>query len=598
MHVRPAIAALCLSLNVSLLAQVDFTGEWAPRYFEDQPERIPGPELGDYLGIPINDALRLRADSWDAGLITMPERQCIPHPSTYSFRGPANLRVSKEVDPVTQDVVSYTIYGTFGRATRVIWMDGRPHPSPNAAHTWAGFSTGKWEGGILTVETTHIKAGYLRRNGIIHSDLVTMTEHFIRHGGVLTIVTLVRDPVYLTEPFIRTTDFVLDLSQHVPATPCDVTIEAVRKKGAVPHHLPGTNSFLAEFVQRSGLPEEATRGGAETMYPEYATRLHRPAADRVGRGGATNPVFAREKLLPPAGNAIEVLPVRGNIYMLATPAGNVTLSVGPEGVLLVDTAPPKFEAEILAEIRKLTNKPIRYILNTSADADHTGNNAAFAKIGRPIGAGGAGSALFADIATADQRAEVYGHINVLNRMASPGNGQAPIPAAAWPTTTYFSDVKEFFFNEEAVQMTHLPKAHTDGDSIVFFRRSDVLSAGDIFVTDGYPVIDLQRGGNIQGVIDGLNRILDLTIPAVQQEGGTMLIPGHGRLCDEADVVEYRDMVTIIRDRIQDMIQKGMTVEQVKAARPTRDYDGRYGSASGPWTTDMFVEAVYRNLTAQ
>jgi len=579
-----SVGLILVAVVFPALAQVDFTGEWAPRYFEDQPERIPGPDLGDYLGIPLNDALRLRADSWDAGLQSMPEHQCIPHPSTYSFRGPANLRVSKDVDPVTQELVSYTIYGTFGRATRVIWMDGRPHPSLNAAHTWAGFSTGKWEGGILTVETTHLKAGYIRRNGVVHSDVAAMTEHFIRHGDVLTIATLVRDPVYLTEPFIRTTDFVSDLSQHALATPCDVTVEAVQRKNVVPHHLPGMNVFIDDFARKAGLPVEAPRGGAQTMFPEYATKLTGPAAARALPPAS----FVRESRSPDGATGVEVLPVRGNIYMVVSPAGNIALSIGPEGVLMVDTSVPALADQILGAIQKLSPKPIRYIIDTSADSDHAGSNGGFAKAGKAIGAGGPGSALFADIAAADVRAEVIAHINVLNRMTSQ-------PPVEWPTITYFNDVKELFFNDEAVRILHQPAAHTDGDSIVFFRRSDVLSTGDLFTTTGYPMIDLARGGSIQGVIDGLNRIIELTIPAAQQEGGTMVIPGHGRLCDEADVVEYRDMVTILRDRIQDMLHQGMSLEQVKAARPTRDYDGRYGVTSGPWTTDAFVEAVYRSL---
>ena len=377
---------------------MDFIGEWAPRFHEDQPERIPGPELGDYLGIPVNDALRLRADSWDADLVSMPERQCNPHPSTYSFRGPANLRVSKEADPVTQDIVSYTIYGTFGRATRVIWMDGRAHPSPNAAHTWAGFSTGKWEGGILTVETTHLKAGYIRRNGIIHSDLATMTEHFIRHGDHLTIVTIDRDPVYLTEPFIRTTDFVSDFGQHVAATPCDVTIEAVRPKGAVPHHLPGTNTFVTEFAARAKLPFEATRGGSRTMYPEFRGNLAAPLA------AAT---FAGTRVAADEDAGIEVLPVRGNIYMLSVEGRNITLSVGPEGVLLVDAGLAAWAPKIVAAIQKLSNKPIRCVIDTNADEDHAGGNAAFAKIGRPVGAGGAGSATCLPTSRALSRAPMF-----------------------------------------------------------------------------------------------------------------------------------------------------------------------------------------------
>ena len=582
---RVCVLLLFVATGSTLFAQVDFVGEWAPRYHEDQPERIPGPALGDYLGLPINDALRLRADSWDADLQSLPERQCIPHPSTYSFRGPANLRVSKEADPVTQDIISYTIYGTFGRATRVIWMDGRPHPSANAAHTWAGFSTGKWEGGMLTVETTHLKAGYIRRNGVIHSDQASMTEHFMRHGDHLTIMTMDRDPVYFTEPFVRTTDFVAELGQHVPATPCDVTIEAVRPAGSVPHHLPGANAFLTEFAKNANLPQQAARGGAHTMYPEY--RLNMAAAK------SADPVFAVESVVHESTDALEVLPVRGNIYMLSAGGRNVTLSVGPEGVLMVDTALARQADQIAAAIGKLTRKPIRYILNTSADEDHTGGNAVFAKLGRPVGAGGAGSQLFSDIAGAEPRADIYAHINVLNRMVL--NRMVSGQPGTEPTITYFNELKELFFNDEAVQMLHQPAAHSDGDSLIFFRRSDVVSTGDLFDTTGYPRILLDRGGSIQGYINSLNEILALTVPASQQEGGTMVIPGHGRLCDEADVVEYRDMVTIVRDRIQDMIRRGMTLDQVKAARPTRDYDARYGAVHGDWTTDKFVEAVYRSL---
>ena len=253
---------------------------------------------------------------------------------------------------------------------------------------------------------------------------------------------------------------------------------------------------------------------------------------------------------------------------------------------MVDSAVAALADKILAAIQKLTTKPIRGILNTNADPDHTGGNATFAKLGRPRGAGGAGSQLIADIAGANPRAEIYAHINVLNRMTDS-------PAAAWPSTSYFDNSKELFFNDEAVQILHLPAAHSDGDSIVFFRRSDVVSTADVFDTVTYPRIDVAHGGSIQGEIDALNRILYVTIPSAQQEGGTMVIPGHGRLCDEADVLEYRDMVTIIRERLVDMIKRGMTLEQVKAARPTRDYDPLYGTSE--WTPDMFVEAAYRSL---
>jgi glyoxylase-like metal-dependent hydrolase (beta-lactamase superfamily II) len=175
------------------------------------------------------------------------------------------------------------------------------------------------------------------------------------------------------------------------------------------------------------------------------------------------------------------------------------------------------------------------------------------------------------------------------------NGPNSAPAAAWPTESFINDEKELYFNGEAVRIYHPKPGHTDGDSIVYFRKSDVIAAGDLFTSDTYPVIDAKLGGSLQGVIEGLNMILDIAVPAHHEEGGTMVIPGHGRLCDEADVVEYRDMVVIVKDRVQAMIKKGMTLEQVKAARPTLDYDPLYGSLSGAWTTDMFVEAVYRSL---
>jgi cyclase len=292
---------------------------------------------------------------------------------------------------------------------------------------------------------------------------------------------------------------------------------------------------------------------------------------------------------------IHMLPVQGNIYMLVGAGGNITVQVGKQGVLLVDAQHAALSDKIVAAIRKVSDKPIRYVLNTSVDADHTGGNANLAKAGTTI-EGGPGFGAIGVNAGIPQGAHVWAHENVLKRMSAPTGSQPSMPFAFWPTDTYFEDSREFFFDGESIQMFHIPAAHTDGDSIVYFRRSDVVSTGDIFVTTSFPVIDLQRGGNVQGVIDGLNRILDLAIPEHEQEGGTYIIPGHGRLCDEADVVEYRDMVTIIRDRVRDMIKKGKTLEQVMEARPTLDYDARYGSKTGAWTTDMFIEAVYRSLS--
>jgi glyoxylase-like metal-dependent hydrolase (beta-lactamase superfamily II) len=572
---------LFTAVAASAFAQVDLSGEWSARYHEDQEHRIPGPELGDYTGLPINDAGRLKADSWDASILSLREHQAKPHPSTYSLRGPANIRITKAFDPVTQEAVAYELFGTFGQATRMIWLDGRPHPSAQAPHTWAGFSTGRWEGDALTVTTTHFKVGWLQRNGVAHSDGATMTEHFIRHGDVLTVVTIVDDPIYLEEPFIRSSNWVLNLTQEVGRSQFDVVDEvAGHRKGYVPHYLPGSpgaQAKLTEFATNHKLPLDAVRGGAATTYPEYQLTLQRaPATFSPKVPAAPNPRGADQ---------VRLVPVQGNVQMLVGAGANITVQIGDEGVLLVDTGARGTSDAVLAAIRQVTDKPIRLLINSNVDGDHTGGNEEIAKVGKWLGGNAPGN--FGLPVTA---ARVVAHERVLARMSAPTGRQPAMPFAAWPTETFFTADKEIFFNNEAIQLLHQPGSHTDGDVVVFFRRSDVVSAGDVFGTTGYPVIDRARGGSVQGVLDGLNRIIDVTIPKDKEEGGTYVIPGHGRLADEADVVEYRDMVTIVRDRIQDLIRRGRTLEQVKAAKPTLDYDGRYGSP------DAFIEAIYLDLT--
>jgi hypothetical protein len=252
---------------------MDLSGEWAPLFHEDQPERIPGPDIGDYLGLPINAAARLHGDSWDASILTLPEHQCKPHPADYSPRGPANLRIWRDIDHDSQSLVAIHTHISWQQPERTIWMDGRPHPSEYAAHTWQGFSTGKFDGDMLTVTTTHLKMGWIRRNGIPRSDKAVLTEHFVRHDNVLTLIAVVQDPVYLTEPFVRTTNWALDPHQLIAPYPCQAVVEIERTQGTVPNHLPGSNTFLQEFAAKFGLPFEPTRGGAETMYPEYAAKV-------------------------------------------------------------------------------------------------------------------------------------------------------------------------------------------------------------------------------------------------------------------------------------------------------------------------------------
>jgi hypothetical protein len=261
-----------------VFAQIDATGEWSPRLHEDQAERGAGPDLGDYLGLPINDAARLRADSWDASLLTLPENQCRPIRDDYQPRGQSQMRIWKQVDAPTQQVVAYHMLLSWMTVERTIYMDGRPHPPDYAAHTWQGFSTGTWEGNVLTATTTHLKAGWIRRNGVPRSDRATLTEHWIRHGDSLTLVSIVNDPVYLTDPFIRTTNFVLDPQSKIGPFPCESVVEINHPEGYVPHHLPGTNPFLTEFAAKYGLPAEAVRGGAETTYPEYRLKLSKSSS--------------------------------------------------------------------------------------------------------------------------------------------------------------------------------------------------------------------------------------------------------------------------------------------------------------------------------
>jgi len=254
---------------------LDLSGNWAPLIHEDQPERIPGPELVNYLGLPISEGARMFAESWDASRLTLPEHQCQVHVAPYIYRGPLNLRIWEEKDPQSQRLIAIKQYISTYEQTRTIWMDDRPHPPPNAAHTWMGFSTGKWEGNVLTVYTTHIKQGWVRRNGLPESDQATLVEHFIRYGTYLTHASILTDPVYLTEPLIKTQDFALQPQEGQNwLYPCEPVEEvANRPPDAVPNYLPGQNPFLNEFADRYGIPVEAALGGAETMYPEYQKKL-------------------------------------------------------------------------------------------------------------------------------------------------------------------------------------------------------------------------------------------------------------------------------------------------------------------------------------
>jgi hypothetical protein len=256
-------------------AQVDFSGEWAPLYHEDFPERIPGPELGDYMGIPINNAARLRGDAYDADRISVvPEYQCRPHGADYSMRGLANMRIDYEYNDADKLIAIHTRMN-FQEQSRTIWMDGREHPGDLAPHTFQGFSTGAWDNNMLNIATSHLKESYLRRNGLPRSDKATFTEHWVRHGNYLTVTTAISDPVFLEETFVRSQTWLLDPGQRMAKDICESVPEIVRP-GVVPNHLPGTNPYLHEVADWYGLPFNAVRGGAATLYPEFRQKMDKP----------------------------------------------------------------------------------------------------------------------------------------------------------------------------------------------------------------------------------------------------------------------------------------------------------------------------------
>jgi glyoxylase-like metal-dependent hydrolase (beta-lactamase superfamily II) len=337
------------------------------------------------------------------------------------------------------------------------------------------------------------------------------------------------------------------------------------------------------------------------MHPGFTAELADAAAANAAAMAETVPSRGPEQnsraLDPdPHDGEIHVLPVQGNIYMLVGDGGNIAVQVGDQGALLVDAGAGTISDKVAAAIKKLSHDPIQFIVNTSLHPDHTGGNAKLAAAGfdpsilnsffggqAPTGATG----FFLDPA---HHATLIAQNNVLVRMEA-----AKLPDEIIPPDTYLDGRRRKYHNGELVEMFYEPNAITDGDTIVQFRRSDVIATGDIYDTTRYPFIDVNNGGTVQGEIDALNNILNKTGYEHDEDGGTMIIPGHGRLSDEYDVSEYRDMMTIIRDRVRAMADSGASLDQIKAARLTADYDTRYGATSGPWTTDMFVEAIYKTL---
>jgi glyoxylase-like metal-dependent hydrolase (beta-lactamase superfamily II) len=572
----------------------DISGYWTSPLQEDAMERGAGPELGDYGGFPINEAARLFALSYDASRVTLRHHQCDGYVAPYSIRSIGNARAWEERDPHTQRLIAIHWYNQTFEGHRTIWMDGRPHAPAYAPHTWMGFSTGRFVGQALEVQTTHLKQGWLRRNGLPESDQATVVEFFVRHGDHLTHTSVISDPVYLTEPEVRSTDFARQPIDHQTwLFACDDGEQILdRAPDRVPNYAFGENPFVTEVRDRHRIPIAAYLGGPDTSSPDLAARLSsltdaegmaktRPA---VG-AGATSRAIDPE---PHDGN-VHVWPLRSGLFLLVGDSGNVVIQVGTEGTFVVDSGAGQIADKMLAQIRQLSDKPIQFIANTGFQPEHTGGNAALRASGADPSVRGSFFALqFAD---AGVGATIMAHQNVQNRMTS-----AKRPVAGIPSDTYLQERRRTFHNDDAIELLWEPNAVTDGDSLVHFRRADVIVTGDVFTTTQFPPIDVQNGGSVQGEIKALNDILNRTVYQHEGEGGTIVVPGHGYVADEHEVVEYRDMVAIVRDRVQAMIRKGATLDQVKAARPTADYDTRYGATSGTWTTDRFVEAVYATLT--
>jgi glyoxylase-like metal-dependent hydrolase (beta-lactamase superfamily II) len=382
------------------------------------------------------------------------------------------------------------------------------------------------------------------------------------------------DPVYLSEPYVNSEEFVMmERGNQNWLYNCEYAMEVPTDKNKVPHFLPGKNPFMKDFANKFGLPFDAIWSGAESTYPEYLSKI---ASGNYSKSASPAAPASNARPRPAAPDStagdVKVFHVQGNVYMLVGAGANVAVQIGDEGVVVVDPGAAASRDKVLAAIRQLSTKTIRWIINTSADVDHTGGNATISQAGMTVNG---------------NPAAIVANEKALAHMSDAGR-----PSQEWPLNTFFEPQRDFYFNGEAIFVYHIPGGHTDGDVMVYFRGSDVIVSGDLFLTTTYPVIDAKTGGGVNGFIEGLNKMLDIAVPKYLQDGGTYVIPGHGRVSDEADVLEFRDMIVIIRDRIADMVKRGMTLDQIKAAKPSLDYDGRYGDPAA------FIDAVYRDVSGK
>jgi glyoxylase-like metal-dependent hydrolase (beta-lactamase superfamily II) len=596
---------------------LDLTGTWRWINHEDERDRNPGAYPGDYRGVPLNDAARMRADTYDEEVnATSLLLQCRPRTPGYQAKGLDPMRIDKVVDPVSRQLVAYRISYEKTPGDRLVWVDGRQRPSAYALHSWDGFSTGTFRGDTLEITTTHLKEGFVKRNGVPTSFRATVIEHVSLQEPYLEWTFTVIDPDYLTEPLVRSATYMRAPTLQLPAYPCQPDDYQPGDTYRVPHYLPGENPYLTESAFKYKAPLDGMRGGAETLYPEWrahGSTLAPPAAQstlKPAYSDASTRIAERadaQRPRPPVYDRVEALHVAGNVYLIAGAGANIAVSAGGDGVIMIDSGAAAASDRVLAAVRQVvqTLRPpepaeatspfasswqashafadpmIRMIINTSSNSDHVGGNASIrmSPMFRLLG--------YRDLSLSLQ---VLAHERVQQRML-----EAKAAEMLVPTDTYASSKYTLyrFLNNQAIQIFHLPNAVSDGDSAVWFRRSDVIVAGDVYNSDMYPPIDVDAGGSIDGEIGALKSLLDMSATDFMSQGGTMIVPGHGWISDAADVGYYRDMLIVIRDRVQAMIDKGMTLPQVKAAKPTLDFDPLYGREPG--VTARFVEAVYRSL---
>ena len=600
--------SLLLALGVApAAAQLDLTGMWVPL-----PRDQDGSgETGDAAGIPFSVDGRRRAHSWSPEEFDTAEWVCRPHAWDYSLEGPlSQIRFWPIIDQATQRITAYRGHIQMEEQETVIWLDGRPHPPANAPHTWSGFTTGEWQGDVLVTTTTHLKEAYIRRTGLMRSDQATVRTRWRRIGDYLQATSILYDPIYLSEPYVRSANMWVNMPERpMSPYPCEEATETVVPRGSVSHFLPGQSPLPGLDPGRTdefGTPYEAKLGGAHTTLPEYvdevagmettpagadpAAPFARPRGEAIG----PQPLWGVAPSGGPEPGGIQVLPVQGSVHALFGAGANITVQAGEDGVLVVDTGVESMSDAVLDAIRSISDGPIRYIVNTTHKREHTGGNDVIAAAGEQVPWRDANYSSGPQGALGRDKASVIAYLNVFSRMIVPPDGGEPLPEGGWPDNTYSTPWKRLHFNDEAVVITRRPGT-SDSNSVVLFRKSDVVSAGDLLDLTRFPLIDPDSGGSIQALVDAMNYLISIVAPAETSAGGTLVVPGRGRIADYAEVAYYRDMVSVIRDRIQDMIDRGMSREEVIAAGPTWGYDARYGSDSGDWTTDMFVGAAYDSL---